>query len=196
MVQTDNYLLKFRQLLNVYIVDMWAKIESERLLYIHLHQKELRVEKYVCIYLFMINWPWVILGKWWFCLLLIQVQHIMKAYYSVICSQCKSVDCDAVHFSIEFLESMNDPGLPFHELKLLKVGVPMILIPDINPPQLCNGTRLIITSLLCTNVLQTVILIGVSSGESVFIPRIPLASANVPFSFTRTQFPVKLCYSW
>ena len=120
----------------------------------------------------------------------------MKAYYSVICSQCKSVDCDAVHFSIEFLESMNDPGLPFHELKLLKVGVPMILIPDINPPQLCNGTRLIITSLLCTNILQTVILTGVSSGESVFIPRIPLASANVPFSFTRTQFPVKLCYSW
>lgn len=47
MVRDNNYLLQFRQLLNVYIVDMWAKIESERLLYIRLHQKELRVEKYI-----------------------------------------------------------------------------------------------------------------------------------------------------
>lgn len=47
MIRDDNHLLLFRQLLNVYIVDMWVKIESERLLYLQLHQKELRVESYV-----------------------------------------------------------------------------------------------------------------------------------------------------
>ena len=43
----DNYLLKFRQLLNQFVVDMYAKIESERLLYIKLQQQRLRSEEYV-----------------------------------------------------------------------------------------------------------------------------------------------------
>lgn len=47
MTRDNNYLLHFSQLLNVYIVDMFVKIESERLLYIRLHQKELRVDDYV-----------------------------------------------------------------------------------------------------------------------------------------------------
>lgn len=36
MIREDNYLLLFRELLNVYIVDMYAKIEAERALYIRL----------------------------------------------------------------------------------------------------------------------------------------------------------------
>lgn len=47
MVRENNYLLQFGQLLNVYIVDMYAKIESERLLYIRFNQEKLRVEEYV-----------------------------------------------------------------------------------------------------------------------------------------------------
>ncbi|UYV82086.1 hypothetical protein LAZ67_21000790 [Cordylochernes scorpioides] len=39
-----NHILNCRQLFSQYIVDMYAKIESERLLYIRLNQKELRVE--------------------------------------------------------------------------------------------------------------------------------------------------------
>ncbi|KAL8587420.1 hypothetical protein ACOMHN_062153 [Nucella lapillus] len=42
----DNHILKFRQLLNQFLVDMFAKIEMVRLLYICLNQKQLRVEKY------------------------------------------------------------------------------------------------------------------------------------------------------
>ena len=41
-----NYLVQYRELFNDYIVDMYAKIETERLLYIKLHQKELRVDSY------------------------------------------------------------------------------------------------------------------------------------------------------
>ncbi|UYV73850.1 hypothetical protein LAZ67_11001135 [Cordylochernes scorpioides] len=42
-----NHILNCRQLFSQYIVDMYAKIESERLLYIRLNQKELRVEEYI-----------------------------------------------------------------------------------------------------------------------------------------------------
>lgn len=43
----ENHILKCRQLFNQYLVDMWAKIESERLLYLRLNQKKLRAEQYI-----------------------------------------------------------------------------------------------------------------------------------------------------
>ena len=41
---TYNPLLQFRELFHQYLVDMYAKIESERLLYFRLNQRKLRVE--------------------------------------------------------------------------------------------------------------------------------------------------------
>ncbi|GFU82821.1 helitron_like_N domain-containing protein [Trichonephila clavipes] len=43
----DNHILKCRQLFHQYIVDMYAKIESERLLYIRLNQVKLCSEEYI-----------------------------------------------------------------------------------------------------------------------------------------------------
>ncbi|GFW06029.1 helitron_like_N domain-containing protein [Trichonephila clavipes] len=43
----ENHILKCRQLFHQYIVDMYAKIETERLLYIRLNQTELRTEQYI-----------------------------------------------------------------------------------------------------------------------------------------------------
>ena len=43
----DNHILKCRQLFHQYIVDMYAKIETERLLFIRLNQTKLRSEEYV-----------------------------------------------------------------------------------------------------------------------------------------------------
>lgn len=43
----SNYILKCRNLFNQFIVDMYAKIESERLLFIRLNQKKLRAEDYI-----------------------------------------------------------------------------------------------------------------------------------------------------
>ncbi|GFX71443.1 helitron_like_N domain-containing protein [Trichonephila clavipes] len=43
----DNHILKCRQLFQQYIVDMYAKIESERLLYIRLNRVKLRSEEYI-----------------------------------------------------------------------------------------------------------------------------------------------------
>ena len=41
-----NYLLNYGDLLNVFVVDMYAKIETERLLFIRLNQKTLRADSY------------------------------------------------------------------------------------------------------------------------------------------------------
>ena len=43
----DNYVLKWRQLLNQFVVDAYAKIESERLLFIRLNQQKLRCDDYI-----------------------------------------------------------------------------------------------------------------------------------------------------
>lgn len=42
----SNHILKCRQLFHQYLVDMYAKVESERLLYIRLNQSTLRAEQY------------------------------------------------------------------------------------------------------------------------------------------------------
>ncbi|KAI9193846.1 hypothetical protein LWI28_000636 [Acer negundo] len=50
-------------------------------------------------------------------------------------------------FPVEFLNSLKFPGLPNHELHL-KIGIPIILLRNINPSaDLCNGTRLIVIPL-------------------------------------------------
>lgn len=53
---------------------------------------------------------------------------------------------DVVNYPIEFLNSLELPGVPPQVLKL-KVGVPVILLRNLNPPLLCNGTRICITKL-------------------------------------------------
>jgi len=46
-VGEDNHLLRCRQLFHQFIVDMYAKIKSECLLYIWIHQQKLRSEQYI-----------------------------------------------------------------------------------------------------------------------------------------------------
>lgn len=43
----DNHILKCRRLFHQFVVDMYAKIETERLTYIRLNQKKLRTEEYI-----------------------------------------------------------------------------------------------------------------------------------------------------
>ncbi|XP_057335013.1 ATP-dependent DNA helicase pif1-like [Microplitis mediator] len=102
------------------------------------------------------------------------------------------VDDDIVNFPTEFLNTLNPPGMSSHKL-VLKVGAPIILIRNLNPPQLCNGTRLQIISLQ-RNIIEAKILTGCGIGETVFIPRIPIISADYNFEFKRIQYPIKLCF--
>jgi ATP-dependent DNA helicase PIF1 len=45
---------------------------------------------------------------------------------------------------------------------------------------------------LRNNIIEAVILTGPAKGEIAFIPRIPMITSDLPFSFKRLQFPVKV----
>jgi ATP-dependent DNA helicase PIF1 len=83
--------------------------------------------------------------------------------------------------------------MPSHRLTL-KVGSPIMLLGNIEPPKLCNGTRLCEKKLL-SNVIEATILTGTAKGEDVFIPRIPLIPNDMPFDFRRLQFRVRLAFA-
>ncbi|XP_055584901.1 uncharacterized protein LOC129737764 [Uranotaenia lowii] len=110
----------------------------------------------------------------------------------------KSVDTvtntdEVVNYPTEFLNSLDLPGLPPHVL-ILKVGVPIILLRNINPPRLCNGTRLAVKRLM-DNIIEATILNGKFKGEDVLLPRIPMIPTDLPFDFKRLQFPVRLAFA-
>jgi ATP-dependent DNA helicase PIF1 len=62
-------------------------------------------------------------------------------------------------YPIEFLNTLSVNGLPNHIL-LLKIGVPVMLLRNLDPSRgLCNGTKLIVTQ-LTNRVIEGEIIIG------------------------------------
>lgn len=110
----------------------------------------------------------------------------------------KSIDTisnndQAVQYPVEFLNSLEPAGLPPHVLTL-KIGSPIILIRNLKPPQLCNGTRLIIKS-LSKNIIEAKISSGKFKGEIVCIPKIPMITTDLMYEFKRLQFPIRLAFA-
>jgi ATP-dependent DNA helicase PIF1 len=99
-------------------------------------------------------------------------------------------------YAPEFLRSLQIPGLPPGDLKL-KVGVPIILLRNLNPSEgLCNGTRLICRGLY-SKVIDAEVMTGPQVGRRIFIPRILLtpSDTNLPFVLIRRQFPIRVAFS-
>jgi hypothetical protein len=65
--------------------------------------------------------------------------------YKSIDTVCNATE--AVNYPIEFLNSLDLPGKPPNNLQL-KVGTSVILLRNLNPSQLCNGTRFVIKKLI------------------------------------------------
>lgn len=102
----------------------------------------------------------------------------------------------ADYFPIEFMNSFTPNGLPPYDLQLKKGGI-VILIRNMNVAEgLCNGTRLKLLNIK-PYVLTAKIISGVGKGKIVMLPRIDLqpSEEEVPFTFTRRQFPIRLGYS-
>ena len=110
----------------------------------------------------------------------------------------KSIDTtitpeEAVHFPVEFLNSLDISGMPPHKLNV-KVGCPVIVLRSLDPPHLTNGTRCKV-KVLHSNVIEVEILHGPSAGKRAFIPRIPLVPTASDLPFRRLQFPLRVCYA-
>ena len=119
--------------------------------------------------------------------------NLMPGDAVIITSYDKLIeDSQQAQYPTEFLNTLNISGLPPHIL-YLKVGLPIILIRNINPATgLCNGTRLIIKKIF-SRLIVGEISIGANKGKSVLIPRMALipSDTELPFDFSRLQFPIR-----
>ena len=101
---------------------------------------------------------------------------------------------DATKYLVEFLETINPSGVPPHNL-ILKRHLPIMMMRNLDPPMLCNGTRLKIKK-LHSNVIEAIIIAPFDyKDEEVFIPRIPLIPTGLGFDFKRVQFPIQVCFA-
>ena len=104
-------------------------------------------------------------------------------------------DTDAVPIATEVLNCLEVSGIASHLLRL-KVGVPVILMRNIDAPRIVNGTLCTVKRLF-PNVLELNILTGPARNETMFLPRIPMdvaADSGLGFAFRRLQFPVKVAF--
>jgi ATP-dependent DNA helicase PIF1 len=76
----------------------------------------------------------------------------------------------------------------------MKVGSLVILLRNLNPPRLCNGTRSVIKKWM-KNVIEAIILNGKFRGENILLPWIPIIPTDVPIQFKRLQFPIRLAFA-
>ncbi|XP_076069778.1 uncharacterized protein LOC143041656 [Oratosquilla oratoria] len=104
---------------------------------------------------------------------------------------CESIEGMDVQASV--FNSMDSPSIPPHKLRL-KEGAIVMVMRNICPPKICNGTRVMVTNLR-RNVIVGKILTGVYRNTQILLPRVTLEATDTPVAFKRYQFPVKLCYA-
>ena len=116
--------------------------------------------------------------------------------YDSIDSTDLNADGDIEELPVEHLQSIDLPSLPPSKLAL-KVSAPVMLLRNLCPKEgLCNGSRMIVTSLR-NHCIEGRLLGGDFDGQLRTIPRIKLSSGekDLTFTLTRKQFPIRLCFA-
>jgi len=92
---------------------------------------------------------------------------------------------EVINYPTEFLNSLDSPGMPSHTLTL-KIGVPIILLRNINSPRLSNGTMLTV-KIMMNNIIGATVLNGNFKGEDVLCPRILIIPTSVGLAHPATR---------
>ncbi|GBO43909.1 Protein VAC14, partial [Araneus ventricosus] len=85
--------------------------------------------------------------------------------------------------STDLFKILELSGAPSDKPRMI-VGVPVLLIRNLDIPRLCNGTRLKITH-LGTNVVKATVMTDIGRRESVLIPRLPIIPKDLSSQFKR-----------
>lgn len=87
-------------------------------------------------------------------------------------------------YSVEFLNTIKASGIPNHIIRL-KIDTPVMLLKNIDQSEeLCNGTKLIVTTIE-KHVLEAKTIHGKIVRKKVFIPRMVLTPSD------HTKFPIR-----
>ena len=65
---------------------------------------------------------------------------------------------------------------------VLKANSPIMLLRNLDASRLYNGARLCVKGLI-PHIIEATVFTGCAKGEDVFIPRIPMIPADIPFEF-------------
>jgi ATP-dependent DNA helicase PIF1 len=99
-------------------------------------------------------------------------------------------------YPVEFLNTLQFNSIANHKLEL-KVGVPILLLRNLNQSiGLCNVTRLIVKR-LGQRVIETEIITRNNASKHVFIPHIIMSpyGTNWPFVLRHCQFLVQVAFA-
>jgi ATP-dependent DNA helicase PIF1 len=94
---------------------------------------------------------------------------------------------EATQYPTEFLNSLEPTDLPPHT-RTLKTGYPVMLLRNIDPPKLCNGTRLFIKQ-MNNNAIEGTILTGQAKDNKFFFQGSPLYLQTVQSVSNGCSFP-------